>query len=1094
MNPLNNRNKNIGLLAGSMSSNYYEGIVSGAHEAAVNLPVNLIVLSGGPIHSDNPLVQSRDELFSVVNSSNIDAIIIPVSSLTRYMNKEEIDHFLYRFRDIPIINIGTEYEGLINIMPDYRSGLEKLMKHLIVDHGYRRIVLQRGANNHASSNLRNDIYRSVLERYGIPYDEKLVISVGLERNSINEFVNILKSRNIEYDAIITINSNATRNLIDALSQAGICVPDDVGVAGMTILSDDLYSIPELTIINEDAEAVGYKALETAYQSLIQPIEDKDILIDMDLFIGESCGCCKQPGHQTVPNDVPPTDVTVEDLYRKAIDSNDLAAFQDSLYDLLLLKHTSSEFINTLNAATYKYKEYLFKHIRDMDKMECLMAANRFIQISSMIQSNALRFRRHQTMYYINFLRDIGNWMNAAYDLSIIENHVITSLGVDDCYINICEASDETNKKMRNIISIKDRVKVALPTKDLTFEAFSLLHPDTPTYEKRFTLIVFPLIFRTQYYGNLIVNYHSDVKGSTFEALETIISTTVMNELQIEDLLEARSRFNDMAFTSNDWLFETNANHVITFCSASVKNIIDFSASEIEYQILDDLIVSGHKECLNYMHTHKEFENIDCCFYHKDKSVVYCIMTATPTYKNNEFTGYRGVIKDVTKQHLQEQTIKTLTSYDRLTGLPNRIMFKNRLDEVLRDTIYAGKQGAVIFINIDHFKKVNDALGHSVGDQLLQQFSSMLNAVVQSSDNLSRISGDEFAIIVDDIESISSVKVMVNKIITNLSKPYILSQQQIYITACIGVALYPTDGTTTDALIQAATSAMHRAKASGHNQHMFYNKTIETLNAERLMTETLLYNAFKMNAFVIEYQPKVDVLTGLICGLEALIRIKKEDGSLIYPNAFIELAEELNLISQIDLAALSVVCIECSEQLGNNFNNLKISVNLSAAQLKTANLCDMYMTILDKHDISPSSIHVELTESALVENESVAYANLMDFTEKGFEIELDDFGTGYASLSYFGTYPFNTIKIDRSFITSAVDHPKKQAILSAIADMAKKLGLIVVAEGVETLPQFRMVKSLGIDRIQGYFFEKPKPLIELVERIKNKIPYDIPPME
>lgn len=1087
MLPLENQFKTIGIFTGSMSSNYHEGIITGAHRMAKELQVNLIIFAGGPFHSDNSLVQSRDQLFNTVDPSLLDALIIPLSSLTRYMEDVEIKDLIQKYEGIPIINIGTEYEGLINIMPNYYQGMEKLMEHFVVEHDYRRIALLRGPENHDSSNLRYEIYRSLLDKYQIPYDESLIITGDLERNSIVEFVDALVELKMDIDAIIAVNSNATLTLIDALKRENIFVPKDVAFAGMTGISDEFYSTPELTLLNENFQLLGSTAVKYACLALSQKVTKKNVWIDMELSIGESCGCASMSNHNIEFNSI--NTIDVKSLYEQSASSKSSDIFLKSLYNYLKSKLITDDFLSSLSITYYYYKKYVINELVPSNYQDYENMIDKYLHMTSSLYRNALRYRRHETMNYINFLRDIGNVMNTSYDLDNINQHIVTALGVNDCYINIFDSLNVKKNIMRNINSIKDGQSLNLQDADKFFSTSSLIHPSTPKYDERFSMIFFPLIFRTEYFGNLIVKYDGKIRGSAFEALETIISTTVMNELQLQNLMETQSRFNDMIYNSRDWLFETDIYNTIIYCSDTVEDILQYSSEDILYQSIDRLIFSEDRSCKEFMSSHEDFNNIRCKIYNRNGDVKYCTMTAKSIWKDDSFTGYRGVIKDVTKQYIQDERIKILTAYDSLTGLQNRTMFENRILKC----IDAYESFAVVYLNINRFKKINDSLGHTVGDKLLQEYAEQLKHLIKNTENLSRISGDEFALLLLNTFDASDVYSQIIEITTKLSKPFILGDQQIYITTSTGTAMYPADGTTTDVLIKCANSALNRAKDTGYTQHMFFNKSFDQQNAINLKVESLLHNAIQTDAFVVEYQPQVNLTTGTIASLEALVRIKDGD-ELVYPSKFIDVAEELGLIGQIDLKVLSIVCSECSQLLNNDNLDIQIAVNLSAAQLRTKNLCSQYMSILKQYNVSPTSIHIELTESALISNEMIAIQNMLDFKERGFAIDLDDFGTGYASLSCFATYPFNTIKIDRSFVTNAVKDEKTFNIIKAVTDMANTLGIKIVAEGVENLSQLMIMKSLNVNFVQGYFFEKPKNMCEFEERIIKKIPYEMVDMD
>lgn len=1061
------KHRNIGLLVGSMSSNYHEGIVRGAYAACESLGCRMTIYAGGPIHSDNPLVQSRDSLFNLVDADALDALIIPVSSLTRYMTSTEIELFFAKYSHIPIINIGTYRQDLINIIPDYESGLKSLIQHFINDHGYKRIVLLRGPMNHDSSNIRTDIYRKQLIEHGLEVDEDLIIYGDLERNSAQNFTEALISKGIEYDAIIAINSNATISMIGMLQKKGIQVPEDTAFAGTSNLSNDVYSVPSLTMMNEDFDALGRTAMEVAVQAITDLDVKKLHLIEVPLVMGESCGCHME---QRLPDKPDFSPEFKRDLKEQMV----------SLHENLNNAITSQAITKELENAFGLYQllqDESPKLLQGSQKEEMLKQIFHETILSS---QSAIRYRRHETMFYLNFLRDIGNIMNTSFDLSFVENYVMAIDGIRDCYINIFDRSSE-DTTMRNIVAIKNHELVAKDMNTGSFDARYLIPPSYSTSDDSSATIALPLIFRSEHYGNLVMNYNNEVRGSVYEALETLISTTVKNEMQIQDLIEVRSRFDDMLFGSEDWLIETNEDHEIVYCSSTVTSVLGYKNYELIGRSIEDMLLIGTREALDYMNREYPFKNIDCCMYHKDLSLVYLSFTAKPIFKSNVFCGFRGVLKNITKSKIQEETIRSLASYDILTGLPNRSMMKEQLADYLAKEAGPDDKGALLLLNIDRFKHINDTLGHSAGDKLLQMCSESLKDTVIGENKLARIAGDEFAVIMKGIQDDHEVLNQIKRITMRLDQPYHISGQKLYITLSMGIAMSPNDGCSSDQLLKNADSALHRAKSYGRNQYVFFDPAFEEKNHERMKMESLLRDAIDNGRLIVHYQPQVHVMSGKLIGLEALVRIQQEDGSLIYPGAFISIAEEVGLIGNVDKAVLAQACQDLQRYRHQLPGSIKISVNLSPSDLKAVDLVTDYKQLVSDNNIMPSQLQFELTENALVQNEADAKRIMTELNDSGFRVALDDFGTGYSSLAYIASFPFDTIKIDRSFIANLNSAPKNSAIIGAMQHMTSQLGMDLIIEGAETEDQIESIKALNCQVVQGYYYSKPVDMAVILDK-------------
>ncbi len=450
-----------------------------------------------------------------------------------------------------------------------------------------------------------------------------------------------------------------------------------------------------------------------------------------------------------------------------------------------------------------------------------------------------------------------------------------------------------------------------------------------------------------------------------------------------------------------------------------------------------------------------------------------------------------LIRDVTKRKLADEQIAFLAYHDSLTALPNNRLFKDRLQHAISQAERSEKMLAVLFLDLDRFKLINDTMGHSAGDELLKITSQRLIEAVRKTDSVAvnasgsglnssvaRLGGDEFTILLEGIETVKTVTRIAERIVESVSQPMTLENHKVHISTSIGIAVYPADGKHADEILKYADVAMYHAKAQGRNNFQFYTSSMNKSSAELLALENNLHRAIEQSEFCLYYQPQVSVTSGQVVGMEALIRWKQSDRGFISPGVFIPVAEETGMIMQIGKWVIREACEQGMRWMKAGYKLQKISVNLSARQLKDENLPALISKILEETELPAEKLGIELTESALILDPEMALIRLLKIKELGISLSLDDFGTGYSSLSYLKRFPIDTLKIDQAFIRDVeVDH-EDAALVKAIISMAHGLGMDVVAEGVEMQEQLDFLGVNGCDTIQGYLFSRPLPANEM----------------
>lgn len=422
---------------------------------------------------------------------------------------------------------------------------------------------------------------------------------------------------------------------------------------------------------------------------------------------------------------------------------------------------------------------------------------------------------------------------------------------------------------------------------------------------------------------------------------------------------------------------------------------------------------------------------------------------------------------------REDQLLIQAQYDALTGLPNRILLQDRLQQAMEHSDHTGEPFWLAFIDLDRFKFVNDSLGHSAGDQLLTEVAKRLSAIVEDTDTVARFGGDEFIIILQH-QSDSHLRMdMLNQLIEASATPINLEGKEIFMSASIGIAVYPTDGKDGDTLLRNADVAMYRAKEMGKNNFQFFTQSMNKRVTDRLSLEMHLRRAIELNEFKLVYQPKVCLVTNEVVGMEALIRWHSEALGFISPLQFIPLAEENGLIIPIGEWAMRTACAQTKAWHAMGFEHLRISVNLSARQFKQKDLVTSIGHVLQDTDLHADALELELTESLVMNGVEESMKILHGIRQAGVHLSVDDFGTGYSSLAYLKDLPLNTLKIDKSFTDGIINRYDKVPIVDSIILLAKNLGLKVVAEGVEHSYQASYLAAHGCDEIQGYFFSKPE---------------------
>ncbi|MCE7998571.1 MAG: EAL domain-containing protein [Rhodobiaceae bacterium] len=447
---------------------------------------------------------------------------------------------------------------------------------------------------------------------------------------------------------------------------------------------------------------------------------------------------------------------------------------------------------------------------------------------------------------------------------------------------------------------------------------------------------------------------------------------------------------------------------------------------------------------------------------------------------------RSVLQSFTEARENANRFEQQAQSDSLTGLGNRVLFKERLHLALAHAERSGKIVALMILDLDNFKDVNDTLGHDVGDLLLQRVATILKESSRQVDTVVRLGGDEFAIIVDDLDRIDGVVVHANRILEALSEPQMIHGHQVHPGGSIGITSYPQDARDPEVLLKNADLALYRAKAEGRGNIQLYRHELHLKVIERNAIERDLRTAITENQFVLYYQLKVDTETGGIVGAEALIRWRHPERGMIPPDVFIPVAEKNGSICKLTDWVLAEACAEIRRMMDMGLPPVSVAVNVSALDLRRPDFTDQVAATLVRAGVSPKYLEIEVTESTVMHDVDQVIGTLRRLRALGVSISIDDFGTGYSSLAYLKQFPVQTLKIDRSFVSDMTDDLNSHAIPQLIVDLARNLGVSVIAEGVETEEQRELLLSMGCGQAQGYLFSPPVPSAAFVEMLEEKV--------
>ncbi len=565
--------------------------------------------------------------------------------------------------------------------------------------------------------------------------------------------------------------------------------------------------------------------------------------------------------------------------------------------------------------------------------------------------------------------------------------------------------------------------------------------------------------------------------------------------QVHQQLEASEyRYRFIVDNSPDIIYMLDENGRFCFVNDRISQLLDYPKDELLGQHYSAVVHEEDIEKAKYAFAERrtgdrasrnvEFrlrcrDNAQGSRYFESRSVAV-ELNSMGIYSNSDqgdgkrYVGTYGVARDISERKRAEEIINFQLYHDLLTQLPNRALLRDRLGLAISQARRSGNQLALMYLDMDRFKVINDSLGHVAGDQLLQTVANRLRNSLRDSDTLARVGGDEFNLLVPEVTDKGDVTSLVEKVLKNLKTPIFIDGVEVFVSFSIGIALYPDDGETMDTLIKHADIAMYHVKRRGKDGYEFFSSNMKTMVDQHLSLDTGLRRAIDEEQLHVYFQPQINLQSGEISGMEALLRWKHPEAGYISPTEFIPVAEENGLINEIGLWVLDAGCAELKKWRQAGHNQLNLAVNVSSKQLTQADFEQQVFDTLEKHDIPGSALELEITENVLIQDMDQVIHKLRQLHTAGIRIAVDDFGIGYSSLGYLQSLPLSTLKIDRSFVSGIRATDNRNSIVTAIVAMAKELGLGIIAEGVETESQHQQLKKLGCPQAQGFLFGRPMP--------------------
>ena len=570
----------------------------------------------------------------------------------------------------------------------------------------------------------------------------------------------------------------------------------------------------------------------------------------------------------------------------------------------------------------------------------------------------------------------------------------------------------------------------------------------------------------------------DARGKPV-ALEGFVQDITLRRESEHALHEAERRYRSIFENAVEGIFQSTPDKGYLAVNPSLARMYGYDSAQQMIDTLQDIehqlyLDPGRRaEFLRLMSEHDQVINFESQVRQRNGKVIWISENARAVRDASDaILLFEGTVVDITERKMHEEQIRHQATHDALTGLPNRNLLSDRLQQAILHAQRNGNIAAVAFIDLDQFKLINDSLGHQVGDDLLQTVAERLKSCMRAADTVARQGGDEFVIVLGDQKSTETIADTIRRLIDIVARPWAINGLELHVTCSVGISIYPADGNDAETLLRNADSAMYKAKELGRNRYEYFAAEMNRHASERLEVLNSLRHAIANHEFVLQYQPKVHLASGRVVGAEALIRWQSAARGMVSPATFIPLAEESGLIIAIGEWVLRTACAQNVAWQQAGYPPIPVSVNLSPRQLVRDDIVTLVADVLKSTGLAPQYLELEITETVVMRDVDKSLATLKKLKALGVRISIDDFGTGYSSLNYLKRFPVDTLKIDRSFVSDIATDQDDAAIVKAVISLAHILNLRVVAEGVEAEEQSRFLMENGCDEVQGYHYGRP----------------------
>jgi diguanylate cyclase (GGDEF)-like protein len=1021
----------IGLLIDWLGGRYQSLVWPGVVDAAEERDANLLIFSGRLLNDPHGFLAQSNQLYELISSKYLDGLVILSGNLCQYVRSAAFEKFCKRFAPLPVVSVSLEIPGMPNVLVDNESGMRAVMVHLIEEHGYRRIAFIAGPEYNEEAQQRLAIYKDELARHGIPFDPEMVApgDFSYSGGAIAARI-LLDERGVKPEVIVAADDALAIGVLREARVRGWKIPIDFALTGFDDLSEVRFLSPTLTTVRQPFYEQSYTATMLLLDRIAGKPAPQRVVLPTQLVPRQSCGCLSRSvqlaGRGELPESSPRS---AEDGARQII-----VAVQDSL-EQSFSGHVSQELILEWAAQTVN------SLLADLEQT----SSNHFIRtLDSLLHEAGVQ------------RGEIGRWQDI---LSSLRKALLGQI-----------SDAEKRLRLENLLS-QGRVLIsnaaerlqAYQLQQLQYNYAVESEVDQSVLTTLDIMELKTLIGRTLTVLGIPSGFIVFSKGARYNPASLFLAFDQTGMLAADY---------PTPFDPRDGLvpsgFLPEARRFIFVVEA-----LYFQNEQIGYGLFE----MGARDGMIYATLRRQLSSAlkGALLLQEHKQAQERIQSI-----NDELVEYRQNLEKMVAQRTEQ--LEYLATHDPLTSLPNRMLFSDRLEHALAVARRSGKGGAILLIDLDDFKAINDAFSHNVGDEFLKIIAGRFTECLRESDTVARVGGDEYAVLLENIDH-NNASLVAQKLNQALARPVMVGEAALVATASIGISMFPHDGREVQQLVKNADLAMYQAKETKNSFH-FYDPKMTVKIEKQMELNTYMRQALQNNIFQLHYQPQVDGRSGRVIGLEALLRLPHPERKWIPPVEFIPLAERTGLITSIDEWVLRTAAGKMRELAEAKIDGLTVSVNISNRLLHQGGLTGLVAELLRNYALDPAMLEMEISEGSIFRDTDRTVQIMTRLKTLGLKLAIDDFGTGYASLNYLARFPLDRLKIDRSFTRRILHSKSVSAVVNGVVAIANSLGLGVVVEGVESMEQLAYFSQLGCHLIQGYYYSPAVAESELLGMLRQ----------